>query len=310
MARSRGRAPPRRGRGRAGAAPDGARGPSRPGCMARSARRMAERLAPMRLRAGARARLVGRSRRRRTTRCDSAIRRHEIVAVEPDAAWLARASRARRAALVVARPRRAQRRPMSSAEPRCRARPRRAGLGQHGAARRRRSAGAVRALARAARGRRLRDVLLPRPGHACASCASCTRALGWPAPTPGFVDMHDLGDMLVAAGFADPVMDQETLTLSWASAEALLAELRTLGGNARAGSLRRPAHAALARRLRRRARSARRRRRPDRARASRSPTATRFKAAPRAPGRRRRGLARRHARDGAATPPTPADCVR
>ena len=37
-----------------------------------------------------------------------------------------------------------------------------------------------------------------------------------------FLDMHDLGDMLVAAGFADPVMDQERLTLTWASAEALL----------------------------------------------------------------------------------------
>ena len=36
-------------------------------------------------------------------------------------------------------------------------------------------------------------------------------ALGWPAPTPGFIDMHDLGDMLVAAGFAEPVLDQETL---------------------------------------------------------------------------------------------------
>jgi malonyl-CoA O-methyltransferase len=56
-------------------------------------------------------------------------------------------------------------------------------------------------------------------------------ALGWPAPTPGFIDMHDLGDMLVAAGFADPVLDQETLTLSWPNAEALLAELRQLGGN-------------------------------------------------------------------------------
>jgi malonyl-CoA O-methyltransferase len=54
---------------------------------------------------------------------------------------------------------------------------------------------------------------------------------GWPAPTPGYVDMHDLGDMLVAAGFADPVLDQETLTLRWRSAEALLAELRQLGGN-------------------------------------------------------------------------------
>lgn len=57
-------------------------------------------------------------------------------------------------------------------------------------------------------------------------------AMGWPAPTPGFIDMHDLGDMLVVAGFADPVLDQETLTLSWPNAEALLAELRQLGGNA------------------------------------------------------------------------------
>ncbi|MEQ1803989.1 MAG: biotin synthase [Burkholderiaceae bacterium] len=56
--------------------------------------------------------------------------------------------------------------------------------------------------------------------------------LGWPAPTPAFVDMHDLGDMLVQAGFADPVLDQETLTLHWANPQALLAELRTLGGNA------------------------------------------------------------------------------
>ena len=54
---------------------------------------------------------------------------------------------------------------------------------------------------------------------------------GWPAPTPGFVDMHDLGDMLVHAGFADPVMDQEILTLRWNSPGALLAELGGLGGN-------------------------------------------------------------------------------
>jgi malonyl-CoA O-methyltransferase len=55
--------------------------------------------------------------------------------------------------------------------------------------------------------------------------------LGWPAPTPAFIDMHDLGDMLVQAGFADPVMDQETLTLQWRQPEALLDELRLLGGN-------------------------------------------------------------------------------
>ena len=56
--------------------------------------------------------------------------------------------------------------------------------------------------------------------------------LGWGPPTQGFVDMHDLGDMLVQAGFADPVMDQEVLTLQWDSPHALLAELRSLGGNA------------------------------------------------------------------------------
>jgi malonyl-CoA O-methyltransferase len=56
--------------------------------------------------------------------------------------------------------------------------------------------------------------------------------LGWPNPAAAFVDMHDLGDMLVHAGFSDPVLDQETLTLHWPDATALLAELRTLGANA------------------------------------------------------------------------------
>ena len=37
--------------------------------------------------------------------------------------------------------------------------------------------------------------------------------------------------MLVQAGFADPVMDQETLTLQWDSPATLLKELRSLGGN-------------------------------------------------------------------------------
>jgi malonyl-CoA O-methyltransferase len=57
------------------------------------------------------------------------------------------------------------------------------------------------------------------------------RAQGWPPPLAPFVDMHDLGDMLIEAGFADPVMDQETVTLTWSTPEALLAELRQLGGN-------------------------------------------------------------------------------
>ena len=55
--------------------------------------------------------------------------------------------------------------------------------------------------------------------------------LRWPSPTIAFVDMHDLGDMLVHAGFADPVMDQERLTVHWNSAEVLCRDLRLLGGN-------------------------------------------------------------------------------
>lgn len=58
---------------------------------------------------------------------------------------------------------------------------------------------------------------------------------GWGPAMAEFVDMHDLGDMLVHAGFADPVMDQETLTLTWATPEAALEELRGLGGNAHPG---------------------------------------------------------------------------
>ena len=44
-----------------------------------------------------------------------------------------------------------------------------------------------------------------------------------------FLDMHDLGDMLVQSGFADPVMDMEMLTVTYASPAALLAELKALG---------------------------------------------------------------------------------
>ena len=62
--------------------------------------------------------------------------------------------------------------------------------------------------------------------------------LGWPPPASAFIDMHDLGDMLVHAGFADPVMDQETLTLRWDNPGALLAELQLLGGNTAPGRVR------------------------------------------------------------------------
>lgn len=54
---------------------------------------------------------------------------------------------------------------------------------------------------------------------------------GWHAPTHPFTDMHDWGDMLIQAGFAEPVMDMERIVLTWSSAEALLQELRGLGRN-------------------------------------------------------------------------------
>jgi len=44
-----------------------------------------------------------------------------------------------------------------------------------------------------------------------------------------FIDMHDLGDMLVACGFSAPVMDMEMLTLAYPDADALLRDLRASG---------------------------------------------------------------------------------
>ena len=62
--------------------------------------------------------------------------------------------------------------------------------------------------------------------------AACAEALPQARPLP-FVDMHDFGDMLVASGFANPVMDVELLRLSYPSPQAMLRELRALGGNPR-----------------------------------------------------------------------------
>ena len=58
---------------------------------------------------------------------------------------------------------------------------------------------------------------------------------GWPPPAHEYTDMHDWGDMLVAAGFAEPVMDMERITLSFATPERLLLELRGLGRNLHSG---------------------------------------------------------------------------
>jgi len=47
--------------------------------------------------------------------------------------------------------------------------------------------------------------------------------------TNRFVDMHDIGDALVQAGFADPVMDMEQVTLTYGAPDAVLRELKSLG---------------------------------------------------------------------------------
>ncbi|MBM3346957.1 MAG: methyltransferase domain-containing protein, partial [Betaproteobacteria bacterium] len=44
-----------------------------------------------------------------------------------------------------------------------------------------------------------------------------------------FIDMHDLGDMLVASGFETPVMDMELLTLTYADFDSLARDLRLSG---------------------------------------------------------------------------------
>ena len=60
---------------------------------------------------------------------------------------------------------------------------------------------------------------LRRAGEAC----------GIVPPLRAFLDMHDIGDMLVQAGFADPVMDMEIITLTYAGARGLLGDQRRLG---------------------------------------------------------------------------------
>ena len=56
-----------------------------------------------------------------------------------------------------------------------------------------------------------------------------------------FIDMHDVGDLLVASGFGDPVMDMEVMTLTYADVKALMRDLKAIGArnatSGRAGGL-------------------------------------------------------------------------
>jgi malonyl-CoA O-methyltransferase len=55
------------------------------------------------------------------------------------------------------------------------------------------------------------------------------RAAAGAARVHAFVDMHDLGDMLVASGFSAPVMDMEMISIEYAGDRSLLADLRASG---------------------------------------------------------------------------------
>jgi malonyl-CoA O-methyltransferase len=46
-----------------------------------------------------------------------------------------------------------------------------------------------------------------------------------------FVDMHDLGDLLVSCGFAEPVLDMERFTLTYAQLRRLMLDLKALGAH-------------------------------------------------------------------------------
>jgi malonyl-CoA O-methyltransferase len=44
-----------------------------------------------------------------------------------------------------------------------------------------------------------------------------------------FIDLHDLGDMLIACGYGDPVMDMETITMTYDDVRALMRDLKAIG---------------------------------------------------------------------------------
>ncbi len=49
-----------------------------------------------------------------------------------------------------------------------------------------------------------------------------------------FIDMHDLGDALVRAGLAEPVMDVERYTLTYAEVRGLMRDLKAIGAHSAA----------------------------------------------------------------------------
>jgi malonyl-CoA O-methyltransferase len=54
-----------------------------------------------------------------------------------------------------------------------------------------------------------------------------------------FIDLHDIGDMLIHAGFSSPVMEMEMLILTYADLKTLMRDLKGIGAHNAAASRRR-----------------------------------------------------------------------
>lgn len=54
-----------------------------------------------------------------------------------------------------------------------------------------------------------------------------------------FIDLHDIGDMLIHAGFSSPVMEMEMLTLTYADLKTLMRDLKGIGAHNAATTRRR-----------------------------------------------------------------------
>lgn len=60
---------------------------------------------------------------------------------------------------------------------------------------------------------------------------SAWRAADGRAHVHVFLDMHDVGDAVLAQGFVDPMFDVERYTLTYSDARALMRELKTIGAS-------------------------------------------------------------------------------
>ena len=64
---------------------------------------------------------------------------------------------------------------------------------------------------------------------------ACAAVRGLPA-APTLPDMHDLGDALLAAGFSQPVVDSESITMEYRELDLLLRDLAATGPSAQFGT--------------------------------------------------------------------------